>query len=139
MDAVGSSTTRLREVEVAEKAQRRRFSAEYKRKILREAAACAGERGAVGALLRREGLYSSHLVEWRRLAEKGQLDALEQRKRGPQPKAKDGRDQKIVELERALAKQTRRAERAEALVALQKKVSEILDIALPEPDDEKKR
>ena len=133
MDAVRSSTAQLREVEVTEKAQRRRFTAEYKRRILAEAAACEGERGAIGALLRREGLYSSHLAEWRRLAAKGQAEALE-KKRGPRPKESAAKDREVEQLRRALARQTKRAERAEALVALQKKVSEILGIALPEPE-----
>ncbi len=67
------------EVEVSSKAKRRVFTAKYKAKILREADACAGKRGAMGALLRREGLYSSHLTSWRR----GVQVALESKKRGP--------------------------------------------------------
>src|SRR5918994_7867974 len=69
--------------EVPEKARRRRFSAEYKLAILREADACT-EPGQIGALLRRERLYSSHLVDWRRQREAGTLEALA-RKRGPKP------------------------------------------------------
>jgi transposase-like protein len=134
MDAVRSSMNPLREVEVTRKAQRRRFTAEYKRKILAEAEACAGERGAVGALLRREGLYSSHLVEWRRLAERGQMQGLSA-KRGPKPKAVDPRDRKIVELEHALAKQTKRLQQAEAIIEVQKKLSRLLGITLPDPPE----
>ena len=70
------------EVEVAEKAVRRQFSAEYKRKILREADACTRE-GAIGALLRREGLYSSHLTVWRAARERGAIAGLAPKKRGP--------------------------------------------------------
>ena len=120
--------------EVSEKARRRRFTAEYRQRILREAAACT-QRGEVGALLRREGLYSSHLTIWRQNAEQAQQQALTPKKRGPKPKATDERDQRIAQMERDIAKLTRRAERAEALVAVQKKVSQLLGIALPTPED----
>jgi len=123
------------ETEVPAKGTRRRFSAKYKARILREAAACT-ERGELGALLRREGLYSSHLTAWREQAEKGQLEALEPKKRGPVPKVVDPRDRKIVELEREIARLERRAERAEAIIEVQKKVSELLGIALPTPEEE---
>ena len=119
------------EVEVSSKAKRRVFTAKYKAKILREADACAGKHGAVGALLRREGLYSSHLTSWRKEAEAG----LEAKKRGPKAKV-DARDRRIAQLERQLRRSTERAERAEALVELQKKVSQLMGIALPEPPDE---
>ena len=126
------------ETEVSEKASRRRFTAEYKRRILREAAACT-ERGELGALLRREGLSSSHLTEWRKQAERGQLAGLSPKKRGPKAKPVDPRDRRIAELERENAKLTRRSERAEALVEVQKKVSELLGIVLPPlPDEEPK-
>src|SRR2546427_12157332 len=69
------------DVQVAAKPQRRSFAAEYKRRILKEADACTAP-GAVGALLRREGLYSSHLVEWRRARARGELAALTPKKRG---------------------------------------------------------
>jgi transposase-like protein len=68
------------------RARRRRFSAEYKSRVLHEADACT-ERGALHALLEREGLYSSHLVAWRRARARGELAALAPRKRGPKPKA----------------------------------------------------
>ena len=124
------------ETEVRAKATRRRFTAKYKLRILKEAAACK-EKGELGALLRREGLYSSHLNTWRRQAEEGQIEGLEPKKRGPVAQKDDPKDKKIDELERELKKQKRRAERAEELVALQKKVSEILGIALPENGGEK--
>jgi transposase len=129
MDSVISLTpSEDREVEVSSKATRRVFTAKYKERILREAEACAGQRGAVGALLRREGIYSSHLTAWRKEARAG----LEAKKRGPKQKV-DARDRKMAELERRLDRITQRAERAEALVELQKKVSQLLGIALPEP------
>ena len=122
------------EVEVAEKAARRQFNAEYKRKILKEADACTRE-GEIGALLRREGLYSSHLSVWRAARERGEIAGLAPRKRGPKVAPPDPRDRKIVELERETRRWKSRAERAEALVDLQKKVSMLLGIALPERDE----
>jgi transposase-like protein len=122
------------EVEVAEKAARRQFNAEYKRKILKEADACTRE-GEIGALLRREGLYSSHLAVWRAARERGEIAGLAPKKRGPKVAPPDPRDRKIVELERETRRWKARAERAEALVDLQKKVSQILGIALPESDE----
>lgn len=122
------------ETQVSTKARRRRFTAEYKRRILAEAAACK-ERGAMGALLRREGLYSSHLTEWRAAATRGELAGLAPKKRGPAAVVRDERDRKIDELEHRLARAERRAARAEALVELQKKVSELLGIQLPESSE----
>lgn len=130
-----SSTAERPKIEVSDKATRRRFSTAYKQRILREAAACS-EAGGIGALLRREGLYSSHLFTWRKLAERGERAALSPKKRGPQPKATDERDIRIAKLERDNAKLTRRAKRAEALVEVQKKISQLLGIALPAPEDD---
>ena len=124
------------ETEVSDKAKRRRFTAKYKLRILREAASCT-ERGEMGALLRREGLYSSHITSWRGQAERGELAGLTPKRRGPKPTPVDPRDKRIAQLERELKKLNRRAERAEALVEVQKKLSELLGIALPTlPDDE---
>jgi len=130
MTNVISSNVRRPGTEVTEKASRRRYTAEYKARILREVAACT-QRGEVGALLRREGLYSSHLCAWREQAERGQREALAPKKRGPQAKVVDGRDRKIAEQERMIGKLTRRAEQAEAIIEIQKKVSQLLGIALP--------
>jgi len=122
------------EGEVAEKAVRRPFSAESKRKILKEADACTQE-GEIGALLRREGLYSSHLAVWRAARDWGEIAGVAPKKRGPKAVPPDPRDRKIVELERETRRLKSRLERAEALVDLQKKVSAILGIALPERDE----
>lgn len=122
--------------EVVEGATRRRFTGEYKQRILREAAAATAP-GAKGALLRREGLYSSHLFTWRAEAERGQLAALKPKQRGPKAKAVDPRDQRIVELEREVARLGRRAERAEAIVEVQKKLSQLLGIELPTEQESK--
>jgi transposase len=113
------------DVQVAAKPRRRSFRAEYKRRILREADACATP-GALGALLRREGLYSSHLVVWRRARARGELAALTPKKRGRKSRPVDSRDRRIADLEREVAQLTARAERAEALVELQKKLAALL-------------
>jgi len=118
------------EVEVVAKASRRRFTAEYKRQILREADACT-EPGAIGALLRREGLYSSHLTTWRAQRERGELAGLTPKKRGPAPKPQNPLAGKVAALERALSREKARADRAEALVDLQKKVAALLGTPLP--------
>ena len=134
MSNVMSSRAETEEVEVSAKAKRRRFTAEYKREVLKQAAACT-ERGELGALLRREGLYSSHLTEWRAAVERGGLAALTPKRRGPVPKEVDSRDRQIADLERQVARMTKRAERAEALVELQKNdprgTSPLLDQKLP--------
>jgi transposase len=114
------------EVQVAAKPRRRTYTAEYKRRILKEADACTTP-GAVGALLRREGLYSSHLTVWRQARGRSELAALTPRKRGRKPTPVDARDRKIAELERQLVVMTGRAERAEALVDAQKNLAALLD------------
>ena len=119
------------EVEVLAKASRRRFTAEYKRKILREADACR-EPGTIGALLRREGLYSSHLTTWRGQRERGELAGLTPKQRGPAPQPKNPLAAKVAALEREVTRYKVRAERAEALVDLQKKVAELLGTAQPQ-------
>ena len=116
------------EIEVTAKASRRRFTLEYKRKIVREADRCKTP-GAVGALLRREGLYSSHLTAWRAARDRGEL-AGAPKKRGPTPQIPDPRDKRIAELERESTRWRKRAERAEALVEVQKKVAALLGTQL---------
>src|SRR6266498_2796632 len=113
--------------EVSERAARRRFTAEYKGRVLRQADACAGT-GELGALLRREGLYSSHLTTWRRQREQGVRAALSPKKRGrpavpPSPLAR-----KVAELQRENARLTQRLQQAETIIAVQKKLSEALGI-----------
>jgi transposase-like protein len=125
---------KLAEVEVLAKPVRRKFTLEYKRRVLREADACKGL-GEIGALLRREGLYSSHLSAWRAARDRGELAGSGSKKRGPVPTPVDPRDKQIVELTRENRKLLKRAERAEALVEVQKKVSELLGIQLDRPDE----
>jgi transposase len=106
--------------EVPEKVERRRFTAEYKQEILRRADACT-KHGELGALLRAEGLYSSHLATWRRLRDAGELDGLAPKKRGRKPKDINPLASRVTELERQNRRLQARVEKAEALVALQKK------------------
>jgi transposase len=115
-------------IEVVAKAARRRFTVEYKRKIVREADACKAT-GAVGALLRREGLYSSHLTTWRAARERGELAGAPQ-KRGPVQRVADPCDKRITELLRETTHWRKRAERAEALVELQKQMAALLGTPL---------
>ena len=117
--------TSVHEVEVMAKATRRRFSAEYKLKILREAEACT-QPGAIGALLRREGLYFSNLRTWREQLRRVGEPGLAPKKRGPAPTPKNPLAAKVAALEREMTRLKARAERAEALVELQKKVAELL-------------
>jgi transposase len=112
-----------------EKAQRRRFTAAYKLKVLAEAAGCR-QPGELGALLRREGLYSSHLAAWRAARRRGELAGLATR-RGPPRRAPDPQAARVVQLERQLAAAIKRAERAEAIVEVQKKVAALLGTPLP--------
>jgi transposase len=118
--------------EVVAKPKRRRFSAEYRLKILRQADACKAP-GELGALLRREALYSSLLSTWRRQREEGALVVLRARKRGPKPKAVDPR---IKEQEKQIARLQRKLKQAEMIIEVQKKVHEILGIPLRTLADE---
>jgi len=120
--------------EVSAKATRRVFTAEYKHKVLAEADACT-EPGEIGALLRREGLYRSLLTEWRVARRRGNLGKT---KRGPKAREADERDQQIAQLEHEVQKQRARADRAEALVELQKKVAELFSLRNGEPSEKKK-
>ena len=107
--------------EVPERAERRTFSVGYKRKILKEADRCA-QPGELGALLRREGLYSSHLTIWRRQAERGMNQALSSKKRGPGKKKEDPAAQRIRELERQLHTIQSKLKQAELIIEGQKKL-----------------
>lgn len=125
-----------RDPEVPEKAQRRRYSAEYKLRILREADAC--EAGQVGSLLRREGLYWSTLQTWRRQRDEGTIEGLSARKRGRKPAPRSPLAGKVHELERENRRLRRKVQRAEILLDIQKKASELLGISLAslEKDEE---
>ena len=136
MESGNDGVKRTTEVEVEAKGERRRFTAEYKVKVLREADQFQ-QPGEIGALLRREGLYWSNLANWRKQRERGELAGLSARKRGPKRREKNPLAERVRELERENAGLKRRAERAEGIVELQKKISEIMGIELQpsaEPD-----
>ncbi len=120
--------------EIHERAARRRFTAEYKLQVLRQADQCAGI-GELGALLRREGLYSSHLTTWRRQREQGALVALAPKKRGRPTVPVSPLARRVAELERDNARLARRLHQAEAIIEAQKKLSEILGLSAPMPDE----
>jgi transposase-like protein len=116
--------------EVPAKPKRRQFTAEYKRSIVEQAEACRDE-GAIGALLRREGLYSSHLTTWRRQRELGELQALAPKKRGRKPTV-NSLAQENQRLQAENTRLSRRLQQAELIIDVQKKVSALLGISLPE-------
>ena len=119
--------------EVVPKAERRRFSAEYKRRILQAADACA-QPGEVGTLLRREGLYSSHLTTWRQQRQRGELQGLTPAQRG---RKADPHAAEITRLQRENERLKAQLARAELIIDVQKKLSQLL--GLPEtPSDEVK-
>jgi transposase-like protein len=130
--ALSVSPLLLHDTGVSPTRGRRQFSAAYKLQILAAADACS-KPGEVGALLRREGLYSSHLSMWRAAQRRGELQRPAKR-RGPAPTAPDPSRQQIAALERALAKATARAERAELIIDAQKKFSQLLGLTLPPHD-----
>lgn len=118
--------------EVTPKAKRRTFSAEYKLRILDEARACRtpGERGG---LLRREGLYSSHLTHWRRELREGAFAGLKPKKRG---RKSDPLAAENAQLKREIARLQAKLERAETIIEVQKKLSQLLGLPTPNETDE---
>ena len=112
--------------EVPAKARRRTFTAKYKLKILAEADGCS-KPGEIGALLRREGLYSSHLSKWRQQREEGALAGLTPKKRGRKLRPVDPQARRVAELERENARLLRKLEQAETIIEVQKKLSRLLE------------
>jgi len=115
--------------EVVVDAKRRTFTAEYKRRVLAAADAAAGH-GGIGALLRREGLYSSHLVTWRRERQAGILKGLTPRTRGPKP-TRSPQDEEIRQLREANQRLTEELRKAEIVIDVQKKVAALLEDRKP--------
>ena len=120
--------------EVLERPLRRRFTAEYKARLLTEADACS-ESGRVGALLRREGLYSSHLVLWRRQRDAGLLAGLTPKRRGRKPKLSP-LEAENQQLRRENGRLRDKLRQAELIMDVQKKVSELLGIPLKHPESD---
>ena len=121
--------------EVPEKKRRRKFTAQYKLRILAEAEACK-ESGQIGVLLRREGLYSSNLTLWKKQKEEGLLEALSPKKRGRTERQKNPLTQKVAQLERENERLKKKLKKAEIIIDVQKKISQILGISQNQPGDE---
>lgn len=119
--------------ELSERPRRRSFTARDKLRILTEAD-LATDPGEIGALLRREGLYSSALTDWRRQREAGILDGLTPAKRGPKPSQPNPLATELAKAQQDNARLRLRLERAEAIIDLQKKVSDLLGLPLPPTD-----
>ena len=117
--------------EVVPRAKRRRFSAEYKLRILEEVEVC-GEHGQIGSLLRREGLYSSHLTTWRHQRKQGQLEGLSPKNRGRKPSVDEALAKELAELKRDNQRLENRLQQAETIIEVQKKLSGLLGLTLNE-------
>ena len=120
-----------------ERPKRRAFTAEYKLRIVREAdaAVASGVEGAVGELLRREGLYSSHLTEWRKQREGGSLAGLAAKKRGPKSHKNPLADEN-AQLKRELERTKAELAKANTVIDVQRKVAALLGETVPEPTEE---
>ncbi len=122
--------------EVLPRAERRQYTAQYKLCILEEVERCT-ERGQIGALLRREGLYSSHLSTWRRQRAEGQLQALSPQKRGR--KVQEVGVEELTRLQRENERLRARLEQAEMIIDVQKKLSRLLGLPVENPEIEETR
>ncbi len=111
--------------EILAKARRRTFTTKYKLDTLKEADACT-ESGEIGALLRRKGLYSSHLTNWRRQRDEGVLAGLTPKKRGRKARKLSAEARRVAELEREVALLRRKLAQAETIIEVQKKLSQLL-------------
>jgi transposase-like protein len=118
-------------------ASRRTYTAEYKQRILQEAEVAATTRGGLGALLRREGLYSSLLAYWRRERAQGILEALTPQKRGPKSK-RNPMEEEVQKLRRQNARLTEDLRKAHIIIEVQKKVAALLGNPIPDQDPEDK-
>ncbi len=124
----GRQPAEVPDPEVVAQAKRRRFTAEYKLRVLAEVEQCQ-EAGAIGALLRREGLYSSHLTSWRRQRAADQLQGLRPKKRGRKP---DPQAAELARLQRENERLKARLEQAETIIEVQKKLCRLLDLPIAE-------
>jgi transposase-like protein len=122
-----NGTPSVAQTEVVARPKRRRFSAAYKRSILEEADRCT-QAGDIGALLRREGLYSSNLATWRRQRQHGDLEGA---KPGRKPVSEQAKQVKKLQRENAQLK--RKLEQAELIIEVQKKLSQLLGLTETKP------
>ncbi len=122
-----NGTGPLPQTEVVARAKRRRFSANYKRSILEEADRCT-ESGDIGALLRREGLYSSNLTTWRRQRQLGELEGA---KPGRKPTSEEVKE--LRQLQRENQRLKHKLEQAEIVIEVQKKLSQLLGLTETKP------
>ena len=130
MNQNGSSSAGIPDPEVEPKAQHRHYTADYKQRILNEIDA-ATQPGEIGALLRREGLYSQLISKWRQQRQRHGLQASTQTKRGPKPNPQAA---ELEKLHRENARLQARLEQAELIIEVQKKVSQLLGIPPKEPE-----
>lgn len=122
------------DLEVLEKPKRRRFTTAYKLRVLAEADACS-RRGEIGALLRREGLYSSLLDKWRKQRAAGAIESSG-KKQSRRQKAEEAKTRRILKLERENRRLSRELHKAEIVIDIQKKVADLLGLPLKSPYDE---
>jgi transposase len=120
--------------EVSDRPRRRRFSAKYKLGVLRELDSCTAV-GSVGAVLRREGLYSSHISVWRRQRANGELQGLAPKKVGRPPKKRNPLESEVVRLERKTARLQEELRKARLIIDVQKKLAAILGNPIPETSE----
>jgi transposase-like protein len=137
MSRIETDQTKVPDPEVVAMAERRRFTAKEKLRILEEAEACT-EPGEIGALVRREGIYSSYLSRWRQARDRGQLTALSSKKRGPKSSADKALAEEVVKLGRQNERLQARLEQAETIIEVQKKLSQLLG-ASPETNESNER
>tara|TARA_R110002072_G_C7906034_1_gene529956 strand:- start:1075 stop:1503 length:429 start_codon:yes stop_codon:yes gene_type:complete len=121
--------------ETLERPKRRSFTADYKQRILEEADAAAANPGAIGALLRREGLYSSHLAKWRSDRASEGLSGLAPKRRGPVRQKPAASQNQVAKLERENARLKHRLKQAETIIEFQKKLNDLLGIPVSSPPE----
>jgi transposase len=135
---MGTEPGNIPDPEVPEKTKRRKFTVAYKLRMLEESEQCT-QPGEIGTLLRREGLYSSHLTTWRKQREQGILQGLNPKKRGRKPRPQDPSARRVAQLEKENQRLKIRLRKAEIIIEAQKKISEILGVEqnLEDLDDNK--
>jgi transposase len=133
MSRNGDERTDMPDPEVVPMAKRRQFTAEEKLRILEEADACTGP-GEIGALVRREGIYTSYLSRWRKARDDGELTALGPQRRGPKPVTDAAVAKEVARLRRENERLQKRLDQAETIIEVQKKLSQLLGLS-PEENE----